>query len=233
MDTIFDTVFSQSMNIWGTFASIGSALVMGILVAWICSFRLRSAKGLFVTGALMPAVMATVFILTGYFLEGAISTTARLLTIAVAFGLLRFRSVNAKAEEMIFLFLSIAVGLAFGLGYLAYGVIIGLGLALCYVGITFLPIFTHKKFAQERLLKVTIPESLDYSEVFDDTFKHYTSEAEMVGVKTTNMGSMFRLSYRIILKDVREEKEMIDELRTKNGNLEISLLPYVEEKQSL
>ena len=101
------------------------------------------------------------------------------------------------------------------------------------MGITFLPIFTHKKFAQERLLKVTIPESLDYSEVFDDTFKHYTSEAEMVGVKTTNMGSMFRLSYRIILKDVREEKEMIDELRTKNGNLEISLLPYVEEKQSL
>ena len=83
------------------------------------------------------------------------------------------------------------------------------------------------------MLKITIPESLDYSEIFDATFAHYASESELVGVKTTNMGSMFRLSYRIVLKDAKEEKEMIDELRTKNGNLEISMLPYVEEKGTL
>ena len=218
MDTFFDSVFATSMNIGGAFASIGAALLLGVLSAWLCSFRLRSAKGLFIAGALMPAVIATVFILMGYFLEGSLSTTSRLLTLAVALGLIRFRSVNAKAEELLFLFLSVALGVAFG---------------LCYIGITFLPIFTHKKFTQERLLKITIPESLDYSDVFDDTFRHYLSEVEMVGVKTTNMGSMFRLSYRVILKDVREEKELIDELRTKNGNLEISLLPYVEEQARL
>ena len=233
MDNFFDTVFSSSMTVWGVFASIGLALLTGLLFAWICSFRLRSSKGLFITGALMPAVIATVFILLGYFLESSLTTTARLVSIAVALGLLRFRSVNGKAEEMLFLFISVALGVAFGLGYLAYGVILGLLLTLAYFGLTFLPIFTHKKFSQERLLKITIPESLDYSEVFDDTFKHYTSQYELVGVKTTNMGSMFRLSYRIVLKDAREEKEMIDELRTRNGNLEIMVLPYVEEIKSL
>ena len=135
--------------------------------------------------------------------------------------------------KSLFLFFSIAIGFAFGLGYVAYGVIIGLGLALCYVGITFLPIFTHKKFAQERLLKVTIPESLDYSEVFDDTFKHYTSEAEMVGVKTTNMGSLFKLSYEIKLKDASREKEFIDALRTRNGNLEIQCAKLPENQINL
>ena len=230
MDNIFSSVFATSMNTWGTFASIGIALVMGVLCSWICSFRLRASKGVFITGSLMPAAIATVFILMGFFLEGSATTTSRLLTLAVAFGLIRFRSTNGKAEEILFLFLSVAEGVAFGLGYLAYGVILSLVLSLAYFGLTFLPIFTHKKFHQERLLKITIPESLDYSEVFDGTLGHYCSDSELVGVKTTNMGSMFALSYRIVMKDSREEKEFIDELRTKNGNLEISVLPFVTEK---
>ena len=233
MDTIFDSVFASSMNIGGTFASIFAALGVGVIAAWICSFRLRSNKGVFITGALMPAIIASVFIFMGYFLSGSTSITARLLTIAVAFGLLRFRSAPAKAEEILFLFLSVAIGVAFGLGYIAYGVIIGLALAIAYFGITFLPIFTHSRFGREKLLLITIPESLDYSDIFDATFSHYASQRELVGVKTTNMGSMFRLSYRIVLKDAKEEKEMIDELRTKNGNLEISLLPYVSDRNSL
>jgi len=234
MDTFFDSLFANSLSVWATFTCIGAALATGLVASWICSFRLRSSKSLFVTGALMPAIIATIFILLEYFLKDNVSTTTtRLLTIAVALGLLRFRSVNGKAEEMVFLFISVAIGVAFGIGYVAYGVIIGLALAGAYVGLTFLPIFTHKKFAQERLLQITIPESLDYSEVFDNTFDHYLSERELVGVKTVNLGSLFRLSYRITMKDVREEKEMIDELRTKNGNLEISLLPYVEERKAL
>ena len=233
MDNFFDSVFAASMNVWGTFASIGAALVVGLLVAWLCSFRLRTGRGVFITAALMPAIIASVFILMEYYLSTSLSTTARLLTLAVALGLIRFRSANGKAEEMLFLFLSVMIGIAFGLGFLAYGVIIGLGLALIYIGLTYLPIFKHRRFAQEKLLKIVIPESLDYSDIFDATFSHFASEAELVGVKTTNMGSMYRLSYRLVLKDAKEEKEMIDELRTKNGNLEISLLPYVEEKGTL
>ena len=238
MDNFFDSVFASSISVGGVFAVLGSALGVGIAVAWLCSFRLRSSKGTFITGAILPVVIAAVFIFSELLLNRLSTSTeltagARILTIAVAFGLLRFRSVNARAEEVLFLFFSIAIGFAFGLGYIAYGVIIGLGLGLLYIGITYLPIFAHRKFNQERLLKITIPESLDYSEVFDETFDHYAKEAEVVGVKTTNMGSMFKLSYRIVLKNAKEEKELIDELRTKNGNLEISILPYVEEAKRL
>ena len=236
MDTFFDSVFSTSMNIGGAFASIGAAVLVGVVVSWLCSFRIRSSKGVFLTGALMPAVIATVFVLFGFFLTELSSTAthvARIVTVAVALGLLRFRSVNAKAEEMIFLFLSVATGIAFGLGYIAFGVIIGLALGLILVGLTFLPLFEHKKYTQEKMLRIIVPESLDYNGVFDDTFAHYTTASELVGTKTTNMGSMFRLSYRIVMKDVREEKELIDELRTKNGNLEISLSPYVEDRSTL
>ena len=236
MDNFFDSIFSTSMSVGGVFACLGAALLVGLALSWICSFRLRTSKGTLITGAIMPVVIAAIFILCELFLSSLTSTTgfeSRILGIAIAFGLLRFRSVNAKAEEVIFLFFSLAAGFAFGIGYIGYGVIIGIGLALLYVGLTYLPIFTHRKFNQERLLKITIPESLDYSEVFDNTFKHFTSTAEMVGVKTTNMGSMFKLSYRVVLKDAREEKEFIDELRTKNGNLEISLLPFVEEAKRL
>ncbi len=240
MDNFFDSLFASSMTAWGIFLSLGCALLVGIAVSWICSFRLRSSRGTFITGAVMPFVIAAVFIFSELFLSTLSSTGtsdtsfgARIFTLAVAFGLLRFRSVNARAEEVLFLFFSVAIGFAFGLGYIAYGVIIGLALGLLYVGVTFLPIFTHKKFNQERLLKITIPESLDYTDIFNQTFEHYTRESEIVGVKTTNMGSMFKLSYRIVLKDPKEEKELIDELRTKNGNLEISILPYVEEVKHL
>ena len=95
------------------------------------------------------------------------------------------------------------------------------------------PLFKNRKFSTEKLLKVTIPETLNYSDVFDDVFRHYLKEHEMVGVKTTGMGSMFRLSYRVVLKNPLEEKELIDELRTRNGNLEISLLPYIEPDKGL
>ena len=238
MDNFFDSIFASEMSAWRVFVALGSALLIGVAVSWICSFRLRSSRGTFITGAIMPVVIAAVFVFSEL-LVSSISTDSsaayapRILTIAVAFGLLRFRSVNARAEEVLFLFFSVAIGFAFGLGYIAYGAIIGLGLGLLYLGITRLPIFTHRKFNQERLLKITIPESLDYSEIFNETFAHYTREAEVVGVKTTNMGSMFRLSYRIVLKDAKEEKELLDELRTKNGNLEISILPYVEEAKCL
>ena len=233
MDNIFASIFATSMNIPGVFIALGSALGTGFLVAWICSFRLRASKGVFIAGTLLPAVVGAVFILSGYYLQSSASIAVRLVSIAVAFGLIRFRSVPAKAEELVYLALAVTIGFAFGLGYIAYGVIIGIGLAGIYFGITFLPLFTHKRFGQERLLKITIPESLDYSDVFEATFRHYTRSHELVGVKTTNMGSMFRLSYRIVLKDINEEKEFIDELRQKNGNLEISVLPYVEERASL
>ena len=102
-----------------------------------------------------------------------------------------------------------------------------------YLILTSVNLFSGKKFAGEKMLRITIPESLEYSEVFDQTFSHYLKSFELVEVKTVGMGSLFRLSYKIELKNKKEEKEFIDELRTKNGNLEISILPFTGEEKSL
>ena len=88
-------------------------------------------------------------------------------------------------------------------------------------------------FRSDRLLRITVPETLEYSGAFDDAFDRYLKKAENTGVKTTGMGSMFRLSYKIRMKDPAEEKAFIDELRTRNGNLEISILPYTEQSNQL
>ena len=87
--------------------------------------------------------------------------------------------------------------------------------------------------APEKLLRITIPESIEYHDIFDDTFAHYLKSYESVGVKTTGMGSMFRLSFKIVMKDPAEEKALIDELRTKNGNLEIAITPYTDVQNQL
>ena len=108
-----------------------------------------------------------------------------------------------------------------------------LGLALLFLLLTALPVYEHKNIQQERLLKITIPETLDYARVFDDIFDRYLAKAEPVGAKTTGMGAMFLLSFKIQMKNSGEEKAMIDELRTRNGNLEIAVLPYIEHERTL
>ena len=151
------------------------------------------------------------------------------VAIGGAFGLIRFRSAPGSADEIAAVLIAMGSGIAFGMGYVAYGVIILLGLAALYFVIAALPIFEHRGLSAEKLLKVTIPESLEYNGAFDEIFDRYLRSVESVGVKTTGMGSMFRLSYRITMKNPGEEKALIDALRTKNGNLEISILPYAQE----
>ncbi len=114
------------------------------------------------------------------------------------------------------------------MGYVAYGVVILVALAGLYFLLSALGLFEHKHLAQDQLLQITIPESLEYNGLFDETFTRYLKKAETAGVKTTAMGSMFRLSFKVQMRDPAMEKAFIDELRTKNGNLEISLLPFVE-----
>ena len=233
MENIFQTIYSDGVTGGFILLSAAGALLAGLLLSWITSFRLRSSRSLFITVSLLPCIVSIVFSLIEVFLTGSASTTARLITAAVAFGLIRFRSAPGKSEEMLLLFLATATGFAFGMGYVAFGFIIAVGLALIYILFTFLPIFDHKYIISEKLLRIVIPESLNYAEVFDDSFAHYLKAHELVEVKTTNMGSLFRVSYRVRLKNPAEEKEFLDELRIKNGNLEISLVPYVDTRSTL
>lgn len=230
---IFESVFQNETSMQMLFLMAGLALVVGIIYTFIVSLRLRTSKGFFVTSCLMPVMVALVIAITGAFLTGSTSTTARIVTIAVALGLIRFRSVNAKSEELLVLFGAIVSGLIFGLGYLVYACILTIAIALVYLVLSYLPIFNGKRFAREKLLKITIPESLDYEDAFKEIFSQSLKQCELVGIKTTGMGSMFKLTYKIVLKDKNKEKQLIDELRVKNGNLEISILPYVDDGKRL
>ena len=201
-------------------------LVSGLLYAWLMSFRIRSTKRFFIVTALIPFVVSAVIT----FVNGNIGAG---VAIGGAFSLIRFRSAQGSADEIASILIAMGSGIAFGMGYIAYGVVILLGLSLVFFLISFLNIFEHKGLAKDKLLRITIPESLEYHDVFDDTFGHYLRSWESVGVKTTGMGSMFRLSFKIQMKDPTEEKAMIDELRTKNGNLEIAITPYADVQNQL
>lgn len=209
------------------------AFIIGTLFTFIISFKMRATKSFFVTSALMPMIVAAVISMVAIFLDNTSSGAIRIATIAVALGLIRFRSTNGRAEELLLLFAGIATGLVCGLGYVIFALIFAIVVAFLFIVLSSANLFNNKKFNDEKLLKITIPESLEYSEVFSDTFSTYLKTNELLEVKTTGMGAMFKLSYRIVFNDIKEEKQFIDELRTRNGNLEISVLPYASDNKSL
>ena len=223
---MFDSIYSSAVTPAQFFLMAAAALVSGFLYAWLMSFRVRSTKRFFTAAALIPFVAGAVIT----FVSGSIGAG---VAIGGAFGLIRFRSAQGSADEIAAVLIAMGSGIAFGMGYLAYGVIILLGMALLFGVFSRMRVFEHRGMAEDRLLRITIPETLEYGGAFDDAFRRYLEKAESVGVKTTAMGSMFRLSYRIRMKDPAEEKAFIDELRTRNGNLEISLLPFAEQANQL
>lgn len=144
-----------------------------------------------------------------------------------AFSLVRFRSLPGTSKEILSVFFAMTVGLATGMGHLVFAVMITLIGSLSIFILSKVTLFDKNK--KEKILKIMIPENLDYTTVFDDIFETYTEKVELEQVKTTNMGSMFDLSYRIILNDNVNEKEFIDNLRVKNGNLKVMISHSLEE----
>ena len=218
---MFDSIYSATVTPSQFFIMAGAALATGFLYAWIMSFRVRSTKRFFIVTALIPFVVAAV----STFVNGNIGAG---VAIGGAFSLIRFRSAQGSADEIAAILVAMGSGIAFGMGYIGYGIVILAALAVIFLLLSFLPLFEHKSVAEDQLLRITIPESLEYNGVFDEIFDHYLKKVENAGVKTTGMGSMFRLSYKVQLKNPAEEKAFIDELRTRNGNLEVALLPYTE-----
>ncbi len=141
------------------------------------------------------------------------------IAVAGAFSLVRYRSVPGSAKEICNIFMAMALGFATSVGYIAYAAIFAV--IICAVNLIFNCIPALAGSHNEKMLRISIPESLDYSEVFDDIFEKYTSACELVRVKSTNMGAVFQLSYEIRLKNNVSEKEMLDEIRCRNGNLDI------------
>ena len=223
---MFDSIYSSSVTAAQFFWMAGVSVVTGVLYAWIMSLRVRSTKRFFIVVSLIPFVVGAVIT----FVNGNIGAG---VAVGGAFSLIRFRSAQGSADEIAAILIAMGAGIAYGMGYLAYGILILLALGLLYFVFASLHLFDGRRFKEDQLLKITVPESLEYTEIFDGTFARYLKKAERVGVKTTGMGSMYRLSYLIAMKDPKEEKAFIDELRTRNGNLEISVLPYSEQENRL
>ena len=212
---------------------IAITLVIGLVYTITASFKLRTTKSFFVTSVITPLIVASVVSMVSIFLDDATTGVVRIATIAVALGLIRFKSASGRAEELLLLFGGVAFGLIAGLGYVLISAILALVVSGLFVLLSSINLFKFKRIGEEKLLKITIPEDLDYNEAFDSILKTYLKSYELVEIKTTGMGSLFRLSYKVELLAKDSEKALIDELRIKNSNLEISLLPYVESSKSL
>lgn len=212
---------------------IGITLVIGLVYTLIISIKLRATKSFFITCIIIPMIVASVISMVSLFLDESTTGAVRIATIAVALGLIRFKSASGRAEELLLLFGGVAFGLIAGLGYVVISAIVALLVSGLYVLLSSINIFKFKRVGEEKLLKITIPEDLNYNEAFDSILKTYLKSYELVEIKTTGMGSLFRLSYKVELLVKDTEKQLIDEIRIKNSNLEISLLPYVESNKSL
>ena len=218
---MFSSIYSASVTPVQFLLMAAAALVSGVLFSWLMSFRVRASRRFFIVTSVLPFVVGMVIT----FVNGNIGAG---VAFGGAFALVRFRSAQGTAEEIAAVLIAMASGVAFGMGYVAFGVLSLLGLGLVYLGLSSLSLFDHPALQQDKTLQITIPESLEYSGAFDEPFARYLEHVENVGVKTTGMGSMFKLTYRVRLKNPAEEKALIDDLRVRNGNLEISLLPYSE-----
>ncbi len=211
---LFDTSATAVISVGDFLLCIGASLVIGILIAACYMYRSRYTKSFVMTLALLPAVVCVVILMVNGNLGAGVA-------VAGAFSLVRFRSVPGTAREIGMLFLAMGAGLIAGMGYLGFSFLFALVLGLISMLYSHLDLGASRNSAKYKCIKITIPEDLDYTGVFDDLFKKYTTRFELVQVKSTNLGSMFRLTYDVTLKDPKKEKELIDLLRCRNGNLEI------------
>ena len=213
---LFDTDLTAVISVTDFLLCLGASLVIGILMAFAYMYRTRYTKSFVVTLALLPAVVCVVIMMV----NGNVGTG---VAVAGAFSLVRFRSVPGTAKEICTLFLAMGAGLIAGMGYLAFAVLFTVVMCIMFVLYNCLDFGTKKNAATFKTFTITIPEDLDYSGIFDDIFSEFTTSHDLIRVKSTNMGSMFKLTYNVMLRDVTREKEMIDKIRCRNGNLEITV----------
>ena len=214
MSGIFQSVLSLNITLFSFALCMITSIIIGAAVAvTYMKTSKRYTNSFVVTLAILPAVVQVVIMMVNGNLGAGVA-------VAGAFSLVRFRSIPGTAKEIGFIFIALAAGLATGMGYVAFAVIFAA--VMCLMSIVYeVTGFGGKHEINKKSLTVVIPESLDYTGAFDVVFKKYLTSYDLVNVKTTNMGSLFKLKYEIAFKDASKEKEFIDELRCRNGNLEI------------
>lgn len=212
---MFDNILNNTtnnMSVQGAIICLVASVVFGALIALCYAMTGKSKKNFLASLVILPAMVQTIIMIG----NGNLGTS---VAIVGAFSLIRFRSLPGTSREISSIFFSMVVGIATGMGYITYGAFITVVIGIIMILIYKLPLNGHED--NKKMLKITIYENIDYTSVFDDLFEKYLKSCEVESVKTTNMGSMYQLSYVIEMKDNSEEKNFIDEIRRRNGNLTV------------
>jgi hypothetical protein len=216
--SIFKSTDAVAISLGSLAAALGVAIVLGLLVSviYVKTHKTRTPSQSFaITLELLPAIITVIIVLVG-------SNVARAFSLAGAFSIIRFRSAPGDPKDITYVLFSMAVGLAAGMGFLVYAVIVGV--LLCGVMLLLELAKFGKPRGTEKILKITIPENLDYQNAFDGVMQKYTLSNTLRRVKTADLGSLYELNYSVVTRDGLSEKDFIDELRCRNGNLNITLV---------
>ena len=215
---LFDGDFTVTISVWDFLLCLGVSLVLGLVMAAAYTIRTRYTKSFLLTLSILPSIVCVVIMMVNGNIGAGVA-------VAGAFSLVRFRSAPGSAKEIAYIFFAMGAGLIAGMGYLAYAALFTIIMCAIFVVANLISSKNGKNRNKFKTLKIVIPENINYSTVFDDIFKEYTTSVEQVKVKTVNLGSLYSVWYDITLKDPSREKEFIDKLRCRNGNLEISVSP--------
>ena len=219
-DIFTDTAVDPAMMM----LAIGVSLFLGLVIAKVYQFKTVYSKSFVMSLALLPTLIAIVIFLVNGSLGAGVAVMG-------AFSLIRFRSAPGGAKELVSIFLVMTIGIAIGMGYLVFATVFTLIMSLAMMLLEVVN-FGQMKHSM-RQLTVVIPESLDYESIFDDIFNKAANHVELANVKTSDMGSLFKIKYIIQLNGQMTEKELIDALRTRNGNLEIAISRYITKENEL
>ncbi len=226
MDKFFDFLMTslRMTSAENVLLGLVCALVMGLLVSMVYMFRSTYTKSFVMTLVMLPAITQVIIVLV----NGNVGTG---LAIMGAFSLVRFRSVPGSAREIGSLFLAMSLGLFVGSGYiwLGFAFLLVMGVAMLVMSLT--PFGLPRR--EMKALKISVPENLDYDGLFDDLLNKYCKPWSLERVRTTNMGSLYELTFHVTLAKDIKTKEMFDELRCRNGNLPIALGRIVAAKEVL
>jgi type IV secretory pathway VirB3-like protein len=225
-ESIFESITAEtSFTLDGLLLSVGSALPLGLMISLVYRMTHRTktpSQSFSVILVVLTAIITLIILLVG-------NSVARAFSLAGAFQLIRFRSAPTDSRDISYVLFSVAVGLCCGMGYILYAVVAAV--LLCCVMVILHIVGYGKSRADSRLLRITIPENLNYENVFDDLFARFCKSSKLVKVKTTALGSLYQLQYAIVMDEKKSEKEMLDEIRCRNGNLEINVTTDVAQNE--
>lgn len=225
LNQLFNDVFtSTAVKPLTMLEAIGVAFILGLVVAKVYQYKTVYSKSFVMSLALLPTLIAVVIFLVNGSLGAGVAVMG-------AFSLIRFRSAPGGAKELVSIFLAMTIGIAIGMGYLVFAGAFTLIMSLVIILLETINFGQMKHSIRQ--LTIVIPESLDYESIFDDIFDKATNHLELASVKTSDMGSLFKLKYIVQLNGKMTEKELMDALRTRNGNLEIAISRFITKENEL